>query len=165
MSLEDGLNLEGESHLEVGRIGRAHGLRGEVVVTLVTDRLERLAPGSVLDAGGRSLEVIASRPQKRHHIVSFVGVVDRVSAEALQGVTLSAPPLNDAGELWVHRLIGAPVVTVDGSSVGVIDTIEANPASDMLVLDSGALVPATFIVEQRDDATVVIDPPDGLFDL
>jgi 16S rRNA processing protein RimM len=135
------------------------------VVVLVTDRLERLAPGTVLDADGRTLEVLASRPHQRNFIVSFDGVSDRPAAEALQGSTLRAAAIDDPDELWVHQLIGAPVVTVDGAEVGVVDSIEANPASDILVLDNGALVPAAFVVEQRDDATVVIDPPEGLFDL
>ncbi|HEX2382723.1 MAG TPA: ribosome maturation factor RimM [Acidimicrobiales bacterium] len=151
--------------LEVGRVSRPHGLRGEVVVVLVTDRVERVAPGSVLDVDGGSLRVVASRPHQRNHIVSFDGISDRGAAEALRGATLRAPAIEDATQLWVHELIGAPVVTVDGVVVGVIETIEANPASDMLVLDNGALVPAAFVVEQRDDTTVVIDPPEGLFDL
>jgi 16S rRNA processing protein RimM len=151
--------------LQIGRVSRAHGLHGEVVVVLVTDRLERLAPGSVLDAEGRSLRVTGSRPHQRNHIVSFDGVCDRNAAEALQGVSLRAPAIDDPDELWVHRLIGAPVITVDGADVGVVDAVEANPASDVLVLDNGALVPAAFVVEQRDDRTVVIDPPEGLFDL
>jgi len=152
-------------NLEIGRVTRPHGLSGEVVVALVTDRTERLAPGSVLDGDGRSLHVLASRPHQRNYIVSFEGVLDREAAEALQGVLLRAPAIDDPDGLWVHRLIGAPVVTVDGVDVGVIDAIEANPASEMLVLDNGALVPAVFVVEQRDDATVVIDPPEGLFEL
>lgn len=152
-------------NLEVGRVARPHGLRGEVVVVLVTDRLERLAPGSVLDANGRTLTVTASRSHQRNHIVSFDGVSDRGAAEALQGTTLCAPAIDDPEELWVHQLIGAPVITADGADVGVVDAVEANPASDILVLDSGALVPVAFVVEQRDDSTVVIDPPEGLFDL
>jgi 16S rRNA processing protein RimM len=151
--------------LQIGRISRPHGLRGEVVVVLLTDRLERLAPGSVLDVDGRPLTVTASRTHQRNHIVSFAGVSDRDAAEALQGATLRAPAIHDPDELWVHQLIGARVVTVDGTEVGVVDSVEANPASDMLVLESGALVPAVFVVEQRDDTTVVIDPPDGLFEL
>jgi 16S rRNA processing protein RimM len=151
--------------LQVGRVGRPHGLRGEVLVTLVTDRVERVAPGSVLEADGRSLTVAASRPHQRGFIVSFEGVTDRGGAEALQGTTLHAPALNDPDEIWVHELIGARVVTVDGTAAGVVEAIEANPASDMLVLDNGSLVPAAFIVEQRDDKTVVIDPPEGLFEL
>ncbi len=144
---------------------RPHGLRGEVVVTLVTDRLERLSPGSVLEADGRALTVSASRPHQRNHIVTFEEITDRAAAEALQGATLHAAPIDDPSELWVHQLIGARVVTVDGAEVGVVASVEANPASDMLVLDSGALVPAVFIVEQRDDTAIVIDPPEGLFDL
>jgi 16S rRNA processing protein RimM len=151
--------------LQVGHVARAHGLRGEVLVVLVTDRLERLAPGSVLDVEGRPLRVTASSRHQRHHIVSFEGITDREGAEALRGATLRAPAIDDPDELWVHELIGAPVVTVDGVGVGVVDAIEANPASDILVLDNGALVPAAFVVEQRDDATVVIDPPEGLFEL
>jgi 16S rRNA processing protein RimM len=151
-------------NLEIGRVARPHGLRGEVVVALVTDRLERLAPGSVLDADGRALHVVASRPHQRNHIVSFEEVADRDAAESLQGVTLRAPAIDDPGELWVHELIGAPVVTVDGVDVGVVEAVEANPASDILVIDNGALVPAAFVVEQREDSTVVIDPPEGLLD-
>jgi len=152
-------------NLEIGHVARPHGLRGEVVVVLLTDRLERLAPGSVLDADGRALTVTASRAHQRNHIVSFDGVSDRDAAEALQGVTLRASAIDDPDELWVHRLIGSPVITVEGEIVGIIDVVEANPASDMLVLDNGALVPVAFVVEQRDDTTVVIDPPEGLFDL
>jgi 16S rRNA processing protein RimM len=150
--------------LEVGRIGRAHGVRGEVLVTLVTDRVERLAPGSVLDAGGRALEVVASRPHQRGYLVTFAGVDGRDAAEALHGTVLRAEPIDDRDELWVHELIGAPVVLLDGTAAGVVETIEANPASDLLVLDTGALVPVVFVVEQRTDGTVVIDPPEGLLD-
>jgi 16S rRNA processing protein RimM len=151
-------------NLEIGRVARPHGLRGEVVVVLVTDRLERLAPGSLLDADGRSLRVAAARPHQRNHIVSFDEITDRAAAESLQGVTLRAPAIDDPNELWVHELIGAPVVTMDGVRVGVVEAVEANPASDILVLDNGALVPGTFVIEQREDTTVVIDPPEGLLD-
>src|SRR5947209_8544334 len=151
--------------LQVGRVNRPHGLHGEVVVSLVTDRLERVAPGAVLEADGRALEVLASRPHQGKHIVAFAGVEDRAGAEALQGVTLSAEPLEDDNELWVHELIGAAVAQTDGTTVGTITSVEANPASDILVLDTGGLVPVRFVVEQRPDGTVVIDPPEGLFDL
>jgi len=97
--------------------------------------------------------------------VSFEEIHDRAAAEALQGVTLRAAPIDDPDELWVHELIGARVITVDDIDVGAIESVEANPASDMLVLDNCALVPATFIVERRDDGGVIIDPPEGLFEL
>ena len=150
--------------LEVGRIGRAHGLRGEVVVSLTTDRVERLAAGSVLDTAKGALEVVASRPYKNGHIVQFGGVGDRDSAEALCGTMLLAEPLDDPDALWVHELIGSTVALVSGEEVGVVVAVEANPASDLLVLDTGDLVPLTFAV-LRADSTIVIDPPRGLLHL
>lgn len=151
--------------LEVGRVQKAHGVRGEVIVSLLTDRLERVGPGAQLHAGDRVLNVVASRPHQRHHIVSFVGVDTRSDADALHGVTLYAEPIADDEELWVHELIGASVVGVDGSTIGTIASVQANPASDLLVLDAGALVPVAFVVERRDDGTVVVDLPEGLLDL
>jgi len=151
--------------LEVGRIKKAHGVRGEVVVSLLTDRIERVAPGAVLYAGERPLEVVASRPHQKHHIVSFAGVATREAADALHGAALQAEPIDDDEELWVHDLIGVAVVAVDGSAVGTVESVQANPASDLLVLDGGALVPVVFVVERRDDGAVVVDLPEGLLDL
>jgi 16S rRNA processing protein RimM len=151
--------------LEVGRIARAHGVRGELIVELVTDRTERVAVGATLHVeGGGPLTVTASRPHKGKWIVTFEGVHDREGAEALQGTLLYADPLDDPAELWVHEVIGRRVVDVDGQLCGTVEAVQANPASDLLVLDSGALVPVRFVIEERDDA-LVIDVPDGLFDL
>ena len=152
--------------LEIGTVMRAHGLRGEVVVALLTDRVERLAPGSVLASDRGALTVVASRPHQHRHLVLFEGFASRDDADQLAGAVLRAHADDDEGdELWVHRLIGSRVVLGSGTEVGVVDAIEANPASDLLVLSSGALVPAVFVVEQRDDGVVVIDPPEGLLEL
>jgi 16S rRNA processing protein RimM len=153
--------------LEVGRIARAHGIRGEVVVSLTTDRLERVARGSVLTGpDGRAYEVVASRPHQGHHIVAFAGVPDRNAAEALRGTVLHAEAIDDPGAVWVHDVVGATVVDLAGTAHGEVVALEANPASDLLVLDSGALVPLTFLVDRRagDPPTLVVDPPDGLFE-
>jgi 16S rRNA processing protein RimM len=64
----------------------------------------------------------------------------------------------------VHELIGATAVLVDGTEVGTVDGVEANPASDLLVLDSGALVPVVFVTA-HEPGRVTIDPPEGLLDL
>ena len=144
-------------------MGRAHGIRGEVAVTLVTDRVERVAPGAVLWAGERRLEVEASRPHQGRFLVRFTGVDDRSAAESLQGTVLTAEPLDDAGALWVHELVGAEVVAADGARLGVVAAVEANPASDLLVLDGGGLVPLTFLVSAS-PGRLVVDPPAGLLD-
>jgi 16S rRNA processing protein RimM len=156
--------------LVVGRIGRAHGLRGEVAVRFSSNRSERAEPGAVLYAGERELVVDEARPHQGRMLVHFVGVDDRTAAEALQGLELSGAPLGDDDvvldddELWVHEVVGAEVRDRDGLVVGHVVAVEANPAHDLLVLDSGALVPMVFVVEQREGA-LVIDPPEGLLDL
>ncbi len=151
--------------LEVGRIGRPHGVRGEVLVRLTTDRHERLAPGSVLQSDAGELVVTASRPHQDRWIVSFEGRDRREAAEALRGQVLRAEPLDDPDELWVHDLVGSTVVTAGGGEpVGTCVAVVANPASDLLELDTGALVPVVFVVDHR-EGRVTIDPPEGLFDL
>ena len=137
--------------LEVGRIGRAHGLRGDVLVQLTTDRVERLAAGSRLKAGDRWR-------------VHFEGVEDRHAAEALARVVLAAEPIDDPDTLWVHQLIGSEVVEVAGTRRGRCVAVLDNPAADLLELESGALVPASFVVSIA-DGVVTIDPPAGLFEL
>ena len=150
--------------LEVGRIIKPHGIRGEVIVDLITNRQERLAPGSALATPSGCLEVERSSPHQGRWIVAFVGVTDRNQADAMRGTPLSAEPLDDQeGTLWVHELIGAEVVDVSGRAHGRVEAVEANPASDLLVLEDGRLVPLTFVVESS-AGRVVVDVPAGLLE-
>jgi 16S rRNA processing protein RimM len=171
-----------ESELvEIGRVARPHGLRGDVVVELITDRDERMAPGSRLHSDVGPLVVTASRPEHGEHgrrgsgvgsrhvherwIVRFEGHADRDAAEGLRGVVLRAEPLDEPDELWAHELVGAEVVLqASGERVGTCTAVVANPAADLLELDGGALVPVVFVVGHT-PGQVVIDPPEGLFDL
>ena len=151
--------------LEVGRITRPHGVKGDVVVVLTTDRTERVAPGSVLHSDDGPLTVHASRPHKSGHIVTFAEVPDRDRAEELRDTLLSAEPLTDDDVLWVHELIGAEVVDQTGAARGRVVRVVENPASDLLELDSGALVPAGFVTAHEAGERIDVDVPDGLFDL
>ena len=155
--------------LLVGRITKAHGLRGEVVVHLLSSEPDvRLAAGAALDVvGGRTLTVESARPHQEKWIVRFRGVGTREAADALRATELWGEPLEDPEALWVHELVGANVVDAAGVDRGRVVGVLANPADDLLELDGGALVPITFVVGWSDDAErrVVIDPPDGLFDL
>ncbi len=151
---------------EIGRIGRAHGVRGAVYVTLITDRTERLDPQARVCAGTRWLTVAASRPQSHRWLVEFDGVTDRNAAEQLTGRILLASPLpqeSGGDDLWVHDLIGSRVVETGGVERGSCTAVLANPANDLLELDGGWLVPVTFVVSYA-DGVITIDPPDGLFD-
>jgi 16S rRNA processing protein RimM len=148
--------------LEVGEIGRAHGLAGAVVVRLVTDQLERVTPGSTFQTDRGELTVVSSRPLNATHVVSFEGIETREAAESYRGVVLRAAPIERDDVLWVDELIGAHVRTSDGTAVGVVEAIEANPASDLLVLDTGALIPSRFVVGSLDDGVVTVEVPEGL---
>jgi 16S rRNA processing protein RimM len=154
--------------LEVGRIVKPHGIKGEVVVALITNRSERVAPGSVLTTGPGSLVVERSRrfeaTGQGRWIVAFRGVIDRSGAEALRGIVLLAEPVDDPEGLWVHQLVGAEVVDRAGTVLGRVEAVEANPASDLLVLDGGALIPLRFVVEHR-DGRLAVELPAGLLDL
>ncbi|HEY5875429.1 MAG TPA: hypothetical protein VIT64_09020, partial [Ilumatobacteraceae bacterium] len=97
-------------------------------------------------------------------LVVFAGVSDRTQAERLTGVQLLAAPIEDPDALWVHELIGSRVIEADGVDRGRCASVLANPAHDLLELDSGALVPVTFVVSCVDGVTTV-DVPEGLFDL
>jgi 16S rRNA processing protein RimM len=150
----------------VGRIGRAHGLRGDVVVTPVTNIAARFAAGSTLWIDGRPYVIASSRPNQHRFVVRFAEIADRNGADGLRGKIVEAEPLADApdGELWVHELIGSEVHDRSGATLGTIVAVEANPAHDLLVLDGGALVPMVFVLSSE-SGVVVIDPPDGLLDL
>jgi 16S rRNA processing protein RimM len=150
--------------LEVGRVARPHGLRGEVIVDLVTERTDRLTPGARLfTEDGATLVVAAAQPFQHRWLVTFAGITDRDGAEAVAGATLRAEPIEDPDALWVHDLIGSEVREPDGTARGVVVAVEANPAADLLVLDSGALVPSVFVTSCAGGVTIV-EAPDGLFD-
>ena len=152
--------------LEVGRIGRAHGLQGEVHVAPISNRPGRFAPGSVLFAGERELLIVSSRRHQDRWVVRFEGIVDREGAESLRNLIVAGDAVEEApdGALWVHEMIGAEVRDRAGHEFGRVVAVEANPAHDLLVLESGALVPVVFVVSDE-PGVLVIDPPEGLFDL
>ena len=152
--------------LKIGRVTKAHGLRGEVVVQLFTDLTERLDPGSVLTTPRGTLTVESARPFQDRWIVQFEGIVDRSQAERMRGIELEAEAIDVPGKLWVHELVGATILSVAGTPLGTVSAVEANPASDLLVLDGGGLIPLRFVTARDDVAgTLTVDIPEGLLDL
>ncbi len=148
--------------LEVGRIDKAHGLKGEVIVRLVTNRTERIDPGSVLDSDRGPLTVRSSVPHLGRFIVAFDGVSDRTSADRLRGVVLRAESMDDPDELWVHDLIGSILIDQHGRAHGPVVAVRDNPASDLLELADGQLVPLVFVVDSVPGETITVDVPSGL---
>lgn len=153
-------------YLEIGRIGRPHGVKGELTVQFTSEVPGRRAPGAEMfasaGAASRTLVIETCRPHGDRHLVRFVGIKDRSAAEPLVNATLWAAPVAvDSQTLWVHQLIGSRVVDVSGREWGKCASVIVNPAHDILELASGVLVPVTFVVS-CEGGTTVIDPPEGL---
>jgi 16S rRNA processing protein RimM len=158
-----------ETLLEVGRVVRPHGLNGQVVVELWTNRRERVAPGAHLEGPAGELHVVRSSSLgpaggRARWLVAFQGVDSREAAERLRGAVLEAAPIDEPGALWVHQLIGTRVMDDRGTDIGTVEAVEANPASDLLVLDNGRLIPLAFVTAQAAGCLTVTLPP-GLLDL
>jgi 16S rRNA processing protein RimM len=110
------------------------------------------------------LVVVASIAHQQRFIVTFEAVDTREKAEHLRGVVLSAPRLDDESVIWIDQLYDAEVYDANGVRRGVVVGVEANPASDLLVLDNGALVPLTFVTSLEANVRVDVDVPEGLFE-
>lgn len=167
--------------IEVGRVVKPHGLRGEVAVHLLTDRPDvRFAVGAVVVLDGTTREVVASRPHQGRWLVRLDDVVDRDVAERLRGAVLLAAPLPDddrTDTFWVHELVGMTVVTEDGDDLGDVVAVVELPAAagyDLLEVehpdghtwwlpDADELVEAVE-TEDGDMLLVVVDPPAGLWE-
>jgi 16S rRNA processing protein RimM len=164
----------------VGRIGRPHGIRGDVVVGVRTDEPElRFARGPGLHtppAGLGPLTVAGIRWHSGELLVRFAGVSDRDAAAELRGTWLTvdtatiAPP-DDPDEFRDADLVGLSVRTVGGTPVGTVEDV-LHSGQDVLVILSADkrefMVPfVKALVPEVDVASgyLVIDPPEGLLDL
>ncbi|TQE22575.1 ribosome maturation factor RimM [Streptomyces ipomoeae] len=166
--------------LVVARIGRAHGIKGEVTVEVRTDEPElRLAPGAVLLTDPTStgpLTIEAGRVHSGRLLLRFEGVRDRNAAEALRNTLLIAevdpeelPEEED--EYYDHQLIDLDVVTKDGVEVGRITEISHLPSQDLFIVErsDGSEVMIPFVEEivteiDLAEQRAIIDPPPGLID-
>jgi 16S rRNA processing protein RimM len=163
----------------VARLGKAHGLRGEVTVQVLTASPdERFVPGATFvtePAAAGPLVVRSARDHNGILLLGFDRTDDRSGAEALRGITLLGDVLEDDGDedSWYERdLVGLKAVTIGGDEVGEVTALEPRPTQDLLVLrltdGRQALVPfVKEIVPEVDieGGRVVLDPPAGLLDL
>ena len=167
--------------LVVGRIGKAHGIKGEATVEVRTDDPElRFAPGAVLltDPPERGpLTVRSGRVQGGRLVLSFEGVADRNAVEQLRNTMLIAEVdpeelPEDPDEYYDHQLEGLKVRSVDGVELGVVDQMVHGPAQDLFVIrrpEGGELLLpfiAEFVPEvDLEGGVVLVDPPEGLLAL
>ena len=134
----------------MGRITRAHGVRGEVSVLVLSEVEDRFEPGSTLLLDdGRTLTVRTSRPHRSRLLVTFERIPDRTAAEPLAGsylfVDRSHVPDPPADAFWPHDLEGSEVVTESGRSLGTIAEVVHGEANDIWIARANGdetLVPA-----------------------
>ncbi|WP_330454205.1 MULTISPECIES: ribosome maturation factor RimM [unclassified Streptomyces] len=166
--------------LVVARIGRAHGIKGEVTVEVRTDEPElRLAPGAVLatePATAGPLTIETGRVHSGRLLLRFEGVKDRTAAEALRNTLLIADvdPAElpeDPEEFYDHQLMDLDVVLADGTEIGRITEITHLPSQDLFIVErpDGSEVMIPFVEEivteiDLEEQRAVITPPPGLID-
>lgn len=161
----------------VGRIARAHGIRGELSVDVRTDEPElRFAEGAQVWVGERTLTIETSRRHQERLLVSFVEVDDRDAAEALKGAVLEsvvdphASP-SDPEEYYDRQLTGLDVRNAAGTRIGEIDRVEHLPVQDLLVVRTdGAELRIPFVealvpIVDIDAGFVQVAEVTGLLDL
>lgn len=163
----------------VARVGKPHGLRGEVTVQVHTDDPEgRFVPGAVFttDPGDVGpLELTTVRVHQGTYLLGFVGHGGRNAAEALRGTRLLAAEADVVGEddAWREEdLVGMTAVLTDGTPVGEVSALHVREVQDLLVVRTpdGREVLIPFVEElvpEVDEETrrVVLDPPSGLLEL
>lgn len=166
--------------LVVARIGRAHGIKGEVTVEVRTDEPElRLGPGAVLatePASTGPLTIETGRVHSGRLLLRFEGVRDRTAAEALRNTLLIAEvdPAElpeDPEEFYDHQLMDLDVVLADGTEIGRITEITHLPSQDLFIVErpDGTEVMIPFVEEivaeiDLEEQRAVITPPPGLID-
>ncbi|MCV7251452.1 ribosome maturation factor RimM [Mycobacterium hackensackense] len=169
--------------LVVGRVVKAHGISGEVVVDVRTDDPDaRFTPGARLRGfkrGGAQREFVieAVREHGNRLLVRLAGVNDRNGADEVRGTvflvdTDDLPPITDPDEFYDHELEGLAVRTVAGAAVGTVAEVLHTAAGELLSVTTpeGAEILVPFVGAivtsvSLDDQLVVIDPPDGLLNL
>jgi 16S rRNA processing protein RimM len=169
--------------LVVGRVVKAHGIAGEVIVEVRTDDPDiRFVAGSSLRGrpsrgGPESRYVIESvRDHGGRLLVRLGGVVDRNAAESLKGTLFVVdsevlPPIEDPDEFYDHQLEGLHVVTTTGTAVGSVAEVLHTAAGELLSVrteEGEVLVPfvsAIVTSVSLADQTIEIDPPEGLLEL
>ncbi|HXN83399.1 MAG TPA: ribosome maturation factor RimM [Myxococcales bacterium] len=165
--------------LAVGRVARAHGVRGRVLIAPYNPQsagLERASALWLARQGGTPRRIEVDRAERAHlgYLVALRGVDDRNAADALRGEEVLVPraelPALDEGELYAVDLVGMAVVDAAGTLRGRVTALETAGRQELLTVrtEAGteALVPLGLLREVREEAReLVIDVPDGLFEV
>jgi 16S rRNA processing protein RimM len=156
--------------LAIGRVARAHGIRGRVLVKPFDEESQALQTLKRVYLGPREYRIELAERANLGWLLALQGVADRNLADTLRGLEVKAvraelPPLEE-GEVYYVDLIGFTVVDAQGQERGVVSHLESAGAQELLELESGKLVPLALVKEVMSEARrIIIDAPEGLFDL
>lgn len=167
-----------EDFVVVGRLGKPHGLKGEIELYVLTDFPDRFQPGANFFIRpplpeNNEIKIDAVRKKQPKLIIKINGIDDRLRAESLKGRELVIPQsetvLLPEDAYWHYQLIGLKVITVDGRELGIINEIISSVANDIYVVGNGTeyLIPATGEVIKEinlADKEMIINPLPGLLD-
>ena len=170
-----------DRHVALGRIARAHGIKGQLKLEPYNDASEalpaiRTARLTLPDGTQRDCRIIAATPHPNYFLLTLAGVSTRDDAEALTGAELSVPrpalPALEDGEVYLVDLLGLPVVTDDGVELGELVDVMETGANDVLVVgragsDTEILIPdieGVVLEADPEKGRILVRVPPGLID-
>jgi 16S rRNA processing protein RimM len=156
--------------LAVGRVARAHGVRGRLLIAPFNAASTGLERVRRMWLNGREFEVARAERVNLGYLVALKGIDDRDEADKLRSQEVQVDrdelPPPDEDELYAIDLIGFEVVDLQGAVRGVVEDLEEAGPQDLLKLKGGALVPLGLVKEvMSDQRRIVIEVPEGLFEL
>ncbi|AGF79872.1 16S rRNA processing protein RimM [Desulfocapsa sulfexigens DSM 10523] len=176
--MADSFPFEKEKYVLIGKVTKAHGIKGELKMHAYSGELQSVTRHKKLILVSRDglitpMQVVQARIGNRDAIVSLEGVSDRNQSEALCGmgvlVCKEDLPTPDADEFYLHELEGLEVRTTEGSIVGTVEAFSNNGAQDLLVVKSGRnevlipLIPG--MITEKNKKYLIIAPPPGLIEI
>jgi 16S rRNA processing protein RimM len=156
--------------IALGRVARAHGIRGRVLVAPYDEESQSLQHLKRVQIGDREYKIARAERANLGWLLALEGLGDRDQAEKLRGQEVQAhreelPPPGEH-EMYAIDLIGFAVVDGQGVERGIVEDLEEAGPQDLLKLQGGQLVPLALVKEVlSDQRRIVIEAPEGLFDL
>jgi 16S rRNA processing protein RimM len=163
----------------IGRVAKAHGIKGELAIDVMSDLPERFAPKARVQIRGVWHTIVTARPHQGRMLLTFADISDRTTAELLRGQSVYGDAVDvDPGEYYlVNELIHCPVVDQDGNDLGtVVDLVGLPTAAPYDLLEVARADGSTWLlpavddyVQVEDDGNVrilrLVNPPEGLIEL
>ena len=155
---------DGRDLVLIGRVAKAHGIRGEIAIDMMSDLPDRFVPQARIHLGGVWRTIVTARPHQGRMLVTFADVTDRTTAETLRGQSVFGEVVDaQAGEYYlVQELLDCPVYAEDGTHLGTVTDIVGLPAAAPYdLLEVARADGSVWLLPAVDDYVVVDEDADG----